>query len=98
MGRCNHAPVVEVNHNHILNADNVSNAINDRNFTYKNEEFISIDEYLSKGGYKLYNKIVNGEVSFNEMTEIFSEAGLRGLGGAGFPALKNGSLLNLIRV
>ena len=23
MGRCNYAPVVEVNHNHILNADNV---------------------------------------------------------------------------
>ena len=39
MGRCNYAPVVEVNHNHILNADNtkISNAINKKDFSYKND-------------------------------------------------------------
>ena len=37
---------------------------------------------------QLLDKVSNGEVSFEEMTDIFSEAGLRGLGGAGFPAFK----------
>ena len=41
----------------------------------------------TNGGYQLFNKVSNGEVSFEEMVDIFSEAGLRGLG-AGFPAFK----------
>ena len=90
MGRCNYAPVVEVNHNHILNADNskVLKAISEKNFSYNNNKFISFEEYVSKGGYQLFKKILNGDVSFDNMIEIFSESGLRGLGGAGFPAFK----------
>ncbi len=90
MGRCNFAPIVEVNHNHILNADEerVSLALNNKDFSYKNEKFITFDEYFSNGGYQLLDKVKKGEVSFEKMIEIFSEAGLRGLGGAGFPAYK----------
>ncbi len=90
MGRCNYAPIVEVNHNHILHADveKISNAITQKNFTYKNDSFISYKEYIETGGYQLLDKIVTGEVSFEKMIEIFSKAGLRGLGGAGFPAFK----------
>ena len=41
MGRCNYAPVIEVNHNHILHADNakVAKAISEKNFAYKNEKW-----------------------------------------------------------
>ena len=90
MGRCNYAPVVEVEHNHILNADNmkISKAITEKDFAYKNDKFITFEEYKTKGGYELFNKILTEEVSFKQMTDIFSEAGLRGLGGAGFPAFK----------
>ncbi len=90
MGRCNYAPVVEVEHNHILNADNVkiSKAITEKDFAYKNDKFITFEEYKTKGGYELFNKILTEEVSFKQMIDIFSEAGLRGLGGAGFPAFK----------
>ncbi len=90
MGRCNYAPVVEVEHNHILNADNmkISKAITEKDFAYKNDKFITFEEYKTKGGYELFNKILKEEVSFKQMTDIFSEAGLRGLGGAGFPAFK----------
>ena len=90
MGRCNHAPVVEVNHNHIYNAnsDKISNAINKKDFAYKNENFISFKQYFSNGGYQLLKKVESKKVSFNEMISVFSEAGLRGLGGAGFPAFK----------
>ena len=90
MGRCNYAPVVEVNHNHLLKASTktIDEAIETKDFSYKNEEFINFDSYIVEGGYKLYNKIKHNQVTFDEMTAIFSISGLRGLGGAGFPAYK----------
>ncbi len=90
MGRCNFAPVVEVNHNHILNADNnkIAEAISSKNFSYKNDAFISYGEYLKNGGYQLYNKVKSGKIKFDTMIDVFSKSGLRGLGGAGFPAFK----------
>ena len=90
MGRCNYAPVVEVNHNHILNASHkkVQDAIKNSNFSYKNEPYISLDKYIQSGGYNLLKKLQNGEVDFEKFVTIFSKAGLRGLGGAGFPAFK----------
>ena len=90
MGRCNYAPVVEVNHNHLLKATerSIENALLNKDFSYYNEKFIDFDTYVSNGGYKLYNKIINNEVTFEMMTDIFSVSGLRGLGGAGFPAFK----------
>ena len=90
MGRCNFAPVVEVNHNHILKADNdkISNAIRDKNLSYKNDPFINFKQYINNGGYQLFNDISTGKISFDNMIEVFSKSGLRGLGGAGFPAYK----------
>ena len=90
MGRCNYAPIVEINHNHLLKATkkSIENALLNKDFSYYNEKFIDFDTYVSNGGYKLYNKIINNEVTFEKMTDIFSVSGLRGLGGAGFPAFK----------
>ena len=90
MGRCNYAPVVEVNHNHLLNTtlDKIKEAVHAKNFSYKNEKYIDLDSYLKNGGYELFKKIKSNNVTFDEMIKVFSEAGLRGLGGAGFPAFK----------
>ena len=90
MGRCNLAPVVEVNHNHICNAnlEKISNAIKNKDFSYKNDDFISLDDYRSNGGYDLFKKLQEGTVTFDQFIKCFSESELRGLGGAGFPAFK----------
>ena len=90
MGRCNLAPVVEINHNHVCeaNIDKVNEVISKKDFSYKNEKHIGFDGYLDNGGYKLYNKICNKEVTFDDMINTFSISELRGLGGAGFPAFK----------
>ncbi len=90
MGRCNFAPIVEVNHNHLLKANNkvIDETVLARDFSYKNDKFIDFNSYVSCGGYNLYKKIINKEVTFEQMTDIFSVSGLRGLGGAGFPAYK----------
>ena len=80
MGRCNFAPVVEVNHNHILKADNnkISNAIRDKNLSYKNDPFVSFKQYINSGGYQLYNDISARKISFDNMIEVFSKSGLEG--------------------
>ena len=90
MGRCNFAPVVEVNHNHLLNTntEKIEKAVINKEFSFKNEEHINLDNYLKTGGYEIYKKILSKKITFDEMTKVFSESGLRGLGGAGFPAFK----------
>ena len=82
MGRCNLAPVVEVNHNHICNAnlEKISNAIKTKDFSYKNDNFISLDDYCSNGGYDLFKKLQEGTVTFDQFIKCFSESELRGLG------------------
>ena len=90
MGRCHLAPVVEVNHNHVCkaNIDKVNNAVRNQDFSYKNEAFIEFEEYLSNGGYRLFESLNKGENSYEEFIDCFSVSELRGLGGAGFPAFK----------
>ena len=90
MGRCNLAPVVEVNHNHICkaNIEKISHAIETKDFSYKNDDFICLNDYCSNGGYDLLKKLQEGTVTFDQFIKCFSESELRGLGGAGFPAFK----------
>jgi formate dehydrogenase len=47
---------------------------------------VGLHAYRSRGGYGLARRIVNGELSPDEVMKAMSDSGLRGLGGAGFPA------------
>jgi formate dehydrogenase len=49
-------------------------------------EFVDLDAYRSAGGYRLLAACLAGERKPEELIEILEHAGLRGLGGAGFPA------------
>ncbi|GIT89905.1 NADH-quinone oxidoreductase subunit F [Jannaschia pagri] len=44
--------------------------------------------YRADGGYSVLSRVLSGEISADAATETMSDAGLRGLGGAGFPAGK----------
>ena len=44
------------------------------------------DEYVREGGYKTWLACVNGERDVESVIKTMEDAGLRGLGGAGFPA------------
>jgi len=46
---------------------------------------IGYDEYVTNGGYALLHAVTAGERSGESLIEALEHAGLRGLGGAGFP-------------
>ena len=89
MGRCDTAPTLELGHNHIDNAtiEKVQAAISSGDTNVKIPDYETLKSYLEKGGY---SKLKSFEKSGNwqEVQETVLSAGLRGLGGAGFPSGK----------
>ena len=51
-------------------------------------ELIAYDTYRAAGGYALTAAVVNGEEAANDILARMEASGLRGLGGAGFPAAR----------
>jgi len=49
-------------------------------------DFVGYDAYRAQGGYALAAALVNGEAAQEPILQALDQAGLRGLGGAGFPA------------
>jgi NADH:ubiquinone oxidoreductase subunit F (NADH-binding)/NADH:ubiquinone oxidoreductase subunit E len=89
MGRCDTAPVLEIGHNHIDHAtpEKVLAAIAADDTHAKIPAYETFATYQSEGGYqKLQELRANGD--WEETLETVLDAGLRGLGGAGFPAGK----------
>ena len=89
MGRCDTAPTLELGHNHIDYAtiEKVQAAISSGDTNVKIPDYETLKTYLEKGGY---SKLKSFEKSGNwqEVQETVLSAGLRGLGGAGFPSGK----------
>ena len=89
MGRCDTAPTLEVGHNHIdyATVEKVRAAISSGDTNVKIPDYEALETYMKKGGY---SKLKSLEKSGNwqEVQETVLSAGLRGLGGAGFPSGK----------
>ena len=89
MGRCDTAPTLEVGHNHIdyATVEKVRAAISSGDTNVKIPDYEALKTYMKKGGY---SKLKSLEKSGNwqEVQETVLSAGLRGLGGAGFPSGK----------
>ncbi|TDB04453.1 NADH-ubiquinone oxidoreductase-F iron-sulfur binding region domain-containing protein [Halomonas marinisediminis] len=87
MGRCDSAPVVEVGHHHVRYAsvEGVEAVIDTGHFHPETILWQRLADYREAGGYRLLNACRDGEVSVERLIKAFEHAGLRGLGGAGFP-------------
>jgi NADH:ubiquinone oxidoreductase subunit F (NADH-binding)/NADH:ubiquinone oxidoreductase subunit E len=48
--------------------------------------YVGLGAYRAAGGYQLATRIAAGKLSADEVIKAMSDSGLRGLGGAGFPA------------
>jgi formate dehydrogenase len=95
MGLCDRAPAVEVGHHHIAPADpvRVAEAVGGGHVHPDVPAYPGLDAYRAEGGYGLLGQLRSGEVSVEAVIAALSDAGLRGLGGAGFPTGRKWSLV-----
>jgi formate dehydrogenase len=88
VGRCEQAPVVVVHQNPIGGASlkSVKAAVKAKQFSCPLTKYVNYNQYRRAGGYQLIADCLAGKRSRDEITRIMEDSGLRGLGGAGFPA------------
>ncbi|HYI88216.1 MAG TPA: NAD(P)H-dependent oxidoreductase subunit E, partial [Burkholderiales bacterium] len=88
VGRCEVAPCVVVHQNAVGNAtvDSVKAAVEGKKLTAEQTRYIDYAQYKKAGGYKLIADCLAGKRTREDLTKIMEDSGLRGLGGAGFPA------------
>jgi formate dehydrogenase beta subunit len=88
MGGCHRAPVVAIGHalHEHATVDSVTAAVDDGASHPTIPEFTNLDAYRAAGGYRLLQACFAGERRPEEIIETLEHSGLRGLGGAGFPA------------
>ncbi|RKF13412.1 NADH-quinone oxidoreductase subunit F [Roseovarius spongiae] len=87
MGRCDTAPVLELGHNHIDHAtpEKVQAAIEAGNVHPDVPDYEGLAAYRGDGGYGTLEEIRKSG-DFEAIQQTLLDAGLRGLGGAGFPS------------
>jgi formate dehydrogenase len=88
VGRCDSAPVAVLNQNPIDHATvaAVDAALESGALTATAPDYKTYDAYVADGGYALLEACIAGERSADDAIATMEDAGLRGLGGAGFPA------------
>ncbi len=89
VGRCDKAPVATIKHRPVEQAtvSKIRTAIGDLDSAATvSADTPRLDAYIEGGGYELLASLVNREVDTESVLDAMEQSGLRGLGGAGFPA------------
>ncbi|MEO8202700.1 MAG: NAD(P)H-dependent oxidoreductase subunit E, partial [Betaproteobacteria bacterium] len=88
IGRCESAPAVAVGQNCVLEAtvEAVSRHVRERLTRCFEPKYIDYAAYRANGGYALIADCMAGKHTQDGLTKVMENSGLRGLGGAGFPA------------
>jgi formate dehydrogenase beta subunit len=95
MGACDRAPVCAVGHVQVMAADaaRVAKAAAKPAHPHSFQTPTAFDAYVRGGGYELLKACTSGARTRDELIKAVSDAGLRGLGGAGFPTGRKWSLV-----
>ena len=95
MGACDRAPVCAVGHVQVMQADtaNVVAAAAKPAHAHTFPTPNAFDAYVRGGGYDLLKACLGGTRTRDDIIKAVSDAGLRGLGGAGFPTGRKWSLV-----
>lgn len=96
VGRCQHAPVAVVGQNpiHRATAAAVATAIENNDIKESVPDYISMENYKADGGYQTLKNLLEGNMSTESIMKKMEDSGLRGLGGAGFPAGRKWRIVN----
>ena len=88
VGRCEKAPVAVVGQNPIDQAttESVTKAVNDNLIESALTDYMGYGDYCKQGGYKLLEECYDSTRDIETVKKTMEDSGLRGLGGAGFPA------------
>ena len=95
MGACDRAPVAAVGHLQTFKAttEKVSADVKADRHAHAWKPGADFAAYQKGGGYTLLKDCLAGRRGIDELIKIVSDAGLRGLGGAGFPTGRKWSLV-----
>jgi NADH:ubiquinone oxidoreductase subunit F (NADH-binding)/NADH:ubiquinone oxidoreductase subunit E len=95
MGACDRAPVCAVGHGQVFGAtmESVAVAAGQGAHVHAYKTPKDFAAYRGEGGYKLLADCLDGRRTREDIIKIVSDAGLRGLGGAGFPTGRKWSLV-----
>ena len=96
MGACHQAPVCAVGHVQVSHATakSVEDAADAHPHAHAHTPTESFDAYRADGGYALLSACLEGSRQRADLIKSVSDAGLRGLGGAGFPTGRKWSLVS----
>ena len=88
VGRCEQAPVAVVHQHEIGHAtsEKVMQAVQSQSIQPVAPDYIDLTAYVADGGYALLRDVVEGKLDAEAVLKAMEDSGLRGLGGAGFPA------------
>jgi formate dehydrogenase len=88
VGRCEQAPVAVVHQHPVAHAtpERVAAAVTNKQTQPASTEHIDLDAYVADGGYRLLADVHSGQADMAHVLKAMEDSGLRGLGGAGFPA------------
>ncbi|MDQ6620145.1 MAG: NAD(P)H-dependent oxidoreductase subunit E [Pseudomonadota bacterium] len=88
VGRCHSAPVVMVGQNPLDNAtrETVLAAVQGHEVRANVAPYVDYARYRAEGGYRTLLACVSGAITIDRVLGTMEDSGLRGLGGAGFPA------------
>jgi formate dehydrogenase len=95
MGACDHAPVCAVGHVQVMKADaeSVAKKALVRPHAHAIKPELDFEHAVAKGAYRILGEALSGKRTRDDLIKIVSDAGLRGLGGAGFPTGRKWSLV-----
>ena len=88
VGRCEQAPVAVVHQNPVASAtlESVQTEVRAGHIHHPPEAYIDFEAYSAQGGYTLLRDCMEHRRDVESVLKTMEDSGLRGLGGAGFPA------------